>query len=120
MNDDEFNDFKVFLSDKSYDYKTETEKALETLKSKSEKENYFSSLETKYEDLFDEFEMNKKNDLSRNKETIKEILSEEIASRYYFQNGRIRASLKYDKEIIEATKFLKDKSLYDSVLTVSN
>ena len=120
MNDDEFNDFKVFLSDKSYDYKTETEKALETLKSKSEKENYFSSLETKYEDLFDEFEMNKKNDLSRNKETIKEILSEEIASRYYFQKGRIRASLKYDKEIIKATKFLKDKSLYDSVLTVSN
>jgi len=120
MNDKDFNSFVNFLSDKSYDYKTETEKALEELKSTSENENYFEFIESKFLDLSNEFEINKKNDLNRNKDIIKEILSEEIVSRYYFQEGRIRTSLKYDKEVQEAIKYLAQQNLYDSVLKVSN
>ena len=120
MNDKDFNSFVNFLSDKSYDYKTETEKALEELKSTSENENYFEFIESKFLDLSNEFEINKKNDLNRNKDIIKEILSEEIVSRYYFQEGRIRTSLKYDKEVQEAVKYLAQQNLYDSVLKVSN
>lgn len=120
MNDKDFNSFVNFLSDKSYDYKTETEKALEELKLTSENENYFEFIESKFLDLSNEFEINKKNDLNRNKDIIKEILSEEIVSRYYFQEGRIRTSLKYDKEVQEAIKYLTQQNLYDSVLKVSN
>ena len=120
MNDKDFNSFVNFLSDKSYDYKTETEKALEELKSTSENENYFEFIENKFLDLSNEFEINKKNDLNRNKDIIKEILSEEIVSRYYFQEGRIRTSLKYDKEVQEGIKYLAQQNLYDSVLKVSN
>ena len=120
MNDKDFNSFVNFLSDKSYDYKTETEKALEELKLTSENENYFEFIESKFLDLSNEFEINKKNDLNRNKDIIKEILSEEIVSRYYFQEGRIRTSLKYDKEVQEAIKYLAQQNLYDSVLKVSN
>ena len=120
MNDKDFNSFVNFLSDKSYDYKTETEKALEELKSTSENENYFEFIESKFLDLSNEFEINKKNDLNRNKDVIKEILSEEIVSRYYFQEGRIRTSLKYDKEVQEAIKYLAQQNLYDSVLKFSN
>ena len=120
MNDKDFNSFVNFLSDKSYDYKTETEKALEELKSTSENENYFEFIESKFLDLSNEFEINKKNDLNRNKDIIKEILSEEIVSRYYFQEGRIRTSLKYDKEVQEAIKYLAQQNLYDSVLKFSN
>ena len=120
MNDKDFNSFVNFLSDKSYDYKTETEKALEELKLTSENENYFEFIESKFLDLSNEFEINKKNDLNRNKDIIKEILSEEIVSRYYFQEGRIRTSLKYDKEVQEAIKYLAQQNLYDSVLKFSN
>ena len=120
LSDNDFASFKDFLSDKSYDYKTETEKAIEALKTTSEKENYFNLLEPKYLDLFDEFELNKKNDLDRNKQIINEILSEEISSRYYYQEGRIRTSIEYDKEIKEAIKHLKQKDLYNSILSSSN
>ena len=120
ISDNDFASFKDFLSDKSYDYKTETEKAIEALKTTSEKENYFNLLETQYLDLFDEFELNKKNDLDRNKQIINEILSEEISSRYYYQEGRIRTSIEYDKEIKEAIKHLKQKDLYNSILSSSN
>ena len=120
ISDNDFASFKDFLSDKSYDYKTETEKAIEALKTTSEKENYFNLLEPQYLDLFDEFELNKKNDLDRNKQIINEILSEEISSRYFYQEGRIRTSIEYDKEIKEAIKHLKQKDLYNSILSSSN
>ncbi len=120
ISDDDFISFKDFLSDKSYDYKTETEKALESLKTTSKNENYFNLLEDRYIDLFNEFELNKKNDLERNKQIINEILSEEISSRYYFQEGRIRTSIEYDNDIKEAIKYLKQENLYNSILSVSN
>ncbi|MDC3104723.1 S41 family peptidase [bacterium] len=120
ISDNDFASFKDFLSDKSYDYKTETEKAIEALKTTSEKENYFNLLQPQYLDLFDEFELNKKNDLDKNKQIINEILSEEISSRYFYQEGRIRTSIEYDKEIKEAIKHLKQKDLYNSVLSSSN
>ena len=120
ISDNDFASFKDFLSDKSYDYKTETEKAIEALKTTSEKENYFNLLQPQYLDLFDEFELNKKNDLDRNKQIINEILSEEISSRYFYQEGRIRASIEYDKEIKEAIKYLKQKDLYNSILGSTN
>ena len=120
ISDNDFASFKDFLSDKSYDYKTETEKAIEALKTTSEKENYFNLLEPQYLNLFDEFELNKKNDLDRNRQIINEILSEEISSRYYYQEGRIRTSIEYDKEIKEAIKHLKQKDLYNSILSSSN
>jgi carboxyl-terminal processing protease len=115
--DSAFNLFKEFLSDKSYDYKTETEKAFDVLKKKSETENYFISIENEFNTLFSEFELNKKNDLERNEKMINEILSEEIASRYAFQEGRIKTSILFDKDVNEAIKYLNDKDLYQSVLT---
>ena len=120
ISDNDFTSFKDFLSDKSYDYKTETEKALEVLKTTSENENYFNLLEDQYVDLFNEFELNKKNDLERNRQIINEILSEEISSRYYFQEGRIRTSIEYDNDIKEAIKYLKQENLYNDILSVSN
>jgi len=112
-----FSLFKEFLSDKSYDYKTETEKAFDVLKKKSENENYFVSIENEFNTLFSEFELNKKNDLDRNEKMINEILSEEIASRYAFQEGRIKTSILFDNDVNEAIKYLNDKNLYQSVLT---
>ena len=120
MDDTGFNSFVDFLGDKSYDYKTETEKAFEVLKNKSEKENYFAEIQDKYENLFQEFEINKKNDLIRNKEIIKEILSEEIVSRYFYQEGRIRTSLNFDKEVQEAIIYLSKQDMYNSVLSATN
>ena len=117
MPDSGFDLFKEFLSDKSYDYKTETEKAFDVLKKKSENENYFVSIENEFNTLFSEFELNKKNDLERNEKMINEILSEEIASRYAFQEGRIKTSILFDKDVNEAIKYLNDKDLYQSVLT---
>jgi len=117
ISEEDFSSFTDFLSNKSYDYKTETEKTLEVLKKKSEEENYYDLIEEEYNLLFTEFEINKQNDLSRNKKIIKEILSGEIVSRYSYQEGRIRTSLNFDPDIKKAVEYLLDSSLYISTLT---
>jgi carboxyl-terminal processing protease len=117
FSDDDFVFFEEFLSDKSYDYKTETEKAFEALKKKSEKESYFNLIEQEYTLLYNEFELNKKNDLVRNKDVIQEILSQEISGRYFYQEGEIRAALTFDNDVKKAIDYLSDSDLYDEILT---
>ena len=60
---------------------------------------------------------NKKDDLIKNKAEIKQYLEEEIASRYYFQNGRLEASMKDDAEVTEAVAILNSPDRYNKILT---
>ncbi len=116
FSDKEFEDFKFFISDKDYVYKTDTEKKLEQLKEKAIEEKYFSDLETEYDLLFSKIQENKKDDLQKNKEAIKQILTNEIMSRYYYQKGRIIAALNFDLEVERAIDILEDNQLYNEIL----
>src|ERR1035437_2340348 len=117
MTEDEYNDFLQYISDKDYKYTTKSEKSLEELKKNTESEKYFESIKTSYDDLKSKIEANKKEDLAKYKTEIKDILEEEIASRYYFQRGRLESSLRDDNELKEAVKVLNDKQLYESILS---
>jgi carboxyl-terminal processing protease len=116
LTESEYNDFLQYLSDKKYDYTTQTEKSLNELKKNTEKEKYFESIKSSFEDLKAKVEANKKQDLSKYKKEIKEFLEEEIAARYQYQRGRLESSLRTDDELKEAVKVLIDKQLYSSIL----
>ncbi len=116
FSDEDFREFSEYLSDKEYTYKTETEKTIEKLKQDAEKEDYFSELSDQYTLLADKMQQNKKDDLERNKDDIIEILTAEIMSRYYYQKGRIIASLNFDLEVERAIDILQDKQLYNQIL----
>ena len=109
--------FVKFIENKKYDeYVTQTEKRVEELKAIAEKENYYQGFTTEYTALLKKIKDNKKDDLTKFKAEIKELLENEIVSRYYFQKGRIEASLKYDDEIQKSLSVFKNKTLFDSVL----
>ncbi len=61
---------------------------------------------------------NKKDDLIKHKASIKKYLEEEIASRYYFQKGRVEYSLKNDDDLKEATTLITDPFKMKNILTV--
>jgi carboxyl-terminal processing protease len=113
----DFIDFTKYLKDKDYSYKTETEQALEDLKKQAEKEKYFSSLSVEYDSLFNKMINNKSDDLLNSKEDIKQILTGEIMSRYFYQKGRILAGLSFDEEVVEAIQILKDTERYQQILS---
>ncbi|MEK6616274.1 MAG: S41 family peptidase, partial [Bacteroidota bacterium] len=116
LTEDEYNEFLKYLSDKTYDYTTKSEKSLDDLKKNSESEKYFESMKAEYDNLKAKITANKKEDLVKYKAEIKNILEEEIASRYYYQRGRLESSLRDDNELKEAVRVLSNKTLYDSIL----
>ena len=118
FSDSDFLDFTSFLSDKEYTYTTETEEMLENLKNKSTQENYFDGFSTEYNLLFSKMLENKSDDLQKSKDDIKEILTGEILSRYYFQKGRIKGGLNFDVEVDKAVEILKDKIKYNDILNI--
>ena len=85
LTEQDFSDFVYFLSDKNKEYKTKTEAAIESLKEKSKTENYFSEIEEEMNLLLSKYYDSKKDDINKNKQIIKEILTGEIMSRYYYQ-----------------------------------
>jgi len=117
MTEEEYSDFLKFLSDKDYAYTTKSEKSLDDLKKNTETEKYYESIKADYEHLKEKITANKKEDLTKYKAEIKEILESEIASRYYFQRGRLESSLRNDTELKEAICVLNDEQLYRSILS---
>ncbi len=117
LTDLEYEQFVVFLSTKEYDYTTKTEKRLEDLKKDAKDDNNLEDIQGDIDALKNKIKHNKKADLVKYKTEIKQFLEEEIASRYYFQNGRLEASLKDDKELTEAIKVLNNNEKYKVILT---
>jgi carboxyl-terminal processing protease len=117
LNDSDYDTFVKYLSDKDYDYTTRSEKTMDDLKTIAEKEKYYDDVKPEYEALKLKIQHNKKEDLLKYKPEIKDILEEEIASRYYFQKGRIMASLKDDPEVKAALDVLTSGHKYKDILT---
>ncbi|MAO71502.1 MAG: peptidase S41 [Flavobacteriales bacterium] len=118
ITDEIYNDFISFLSDKDYEYTTATEDALEIFKEITDEEKTSELLEEELSLILKKIRSNKKNDLINNKEEIKKFLSGEIVSRYYYQEGRIKERLKYDKDVQEALRLIENLEEYNSVLRV--
>ena len=118
FSDDEYKHFEHYLSDKEYTYKTKTEESLEKFKQKAIDENYFEALSEEYENLIAKLEANKGDDLFVNKEDIREILTVEIASRYFYQKGRIKSALNFDAELKKSIEVLQNKKEYNRILKI--
>jgi len=111
-----YDDFIAFLTDKEYDYTTQCEKDLQSLKKSAEKEKYYDAIKLEYEALQSKIIHNKNEDLTTFKSEISDLLREEIISRYYFQKGRIQVSLLSDIQLKKAIELLNDNALYNSIL----
>lgn len=117
LSDSDYSDFISYLKDKDYNYKTQSDFALEDLKQDAISEKYYESIKSEYEALLNKMAANKKDDLVRFKPEIKRFIEEEIASRFEFQKGRIETALKYDMDVDAAKKLLADKQRINSILT---
>ena len=113
----DWTDFLSYISDKEYDYITKSEKSLEDFKKNAEDELYLSTLKTDIETLQSKLKHNKQEDIEKNKTDIVSLLEDEIASRYGYQQGRIKESLTHDMEVKKAIEVLNDKITYTGILS---
>lgn len=116
ITDDIYSEFVTFLEGKEFEYTTETEKALENLKKKAKAEEYYQFLEKHLEQLEQDLQEHKSNDLVTFSDDIKEFLRNELVTRYYYQQGAIESSLKDDKQVNKAIEILTDQTMYRAIL----
>ena len=116
LTDAEFNDFAKWLENKDYSYKTETEDGLDSLRKMAVKEKYYDDAEREFDALKSKLSHDKNQDLLKNNEQVKEMLENEIASRYYYTRGRIAQSMQHDKELDKALSILSQPAEYEGIL----
>lgn len=116
IDDATYNDFMAFVKEKGFSYTTESEKKLEELKKKAKSEGYYESISAQLESLEAQLKADKENDLTKNRTDIEDLLRLEIVGRYYYQVGRIVASLENDPDLKEAFDILLDQKRYQSIL----
>ncbi|MFH1160428.1 MAG: S41 family peptidase [bacterium] len=117
ITDSTYQDFLAFIKDKNYTYTTRSEQALDRLKTEAEKEHYFDGLKEEYAHLKAHMAEDKQADITKYEGQIKELLRMDIVTRYYYQKGKVEASLENDPELAMALEILKDPGKYNAILS---
>ena len=113
----DYNNFIAYLGDKEVEYTMDSEEMLQELKEVAMEEKYYDDSEMEFDALFAKLKPSLKDDMVRYKDEIIELLENEIVSRYYYQNGRVEASLKNDPYMKEAKEVLKNQIRFKSILS---
>jgi carboxyl-terminal processing protease len=116
LSETDYNNFIAYLGDKEIDYTTDSEEILQELKEVAKDEKYYESSEVEFNALLAKLKPSLNEDMVRYKDEIIELLENEIVSRYYYQNGRVEASLKNDPYMKEAKEILQNQGRYKSIL----
>lgn len=114
----EFTEFGNWLSAKDYAYKTKTEILLDSINVAIKEDKLYEAGKAELAALKTKVMHDKKQDLQKNKDEVKRILENEIASRYYFQKGRIIQSIKDDETVLKAVDVLGKPEQVQALLQV--
>ncbi len=113
-----YEDFKQYVEGQDFNYKTRSEESLKELIETAKQEKYYPLAEDQFKVLEEMLAHDNQQDLENFKEEIKYFLKEEISGRYYYQKGKMQASIENLREIEKAIEVLNDPDLYASTLTI--
>lgn len=116
ITDDIYKEFKEYVLKQDFEYKSTTQEQLEKVLKVAEQEGYDKKINGEYQALYDVLKVSKSSDLDLFADEIKEVLSNEIVSRYYYQEGRVENSFKDDKALKEGIEILNNEEQYKSIL----
>lgn len=119
INEDVYADFVKWLEDKDYDYTTYLEKSIEDLERYAKRERAYDKIQEEIEQLKTKINHSKEQDLVTFKDEIKSALREEIISRYFYQQGVVESSLRWDEDIKLAKEILNSPQQFTQILTAS-
>lgn len=116
MSDSILSDFKKYLQEEHFKYQEESETKVAELKEIAQKEKYGSGIFKDIDRILKDVSEEKANEFTRHADEIRQALSAELLSRYYGEQGRIRAGLKDDRQLRVAIELLKNEGEYKKKL----
>ena len=114
--DQDYSDFKTFLINRKFNYKTSTEESLNELITNAKKEKYYDIHKDLFNDLQRDIAHNLDQDLTMFRSEITDLLEDEIISRYFYEPGAIAWTIKKDEQVLKAVDLLNDRGEYDAIL----
>jgi len=118
--DAEYETFISFLEEGNSNFRTDSEKKFMDAFELSEKEDLSKGIQSSYKELSKQLQKQKIEELNKNKERIKEIISDEIINRYYFKKGEYQNHIAFSPFIKEAISVLENDEQYTSILNGKN
>ena len=116
LTDQDLADFKNYMLKQDFSYSNSSEEQLKKWKEITEKDGDFDKIKAEYDAILLKLTSTKEANFEKSKSEIKNILENEITSRYYFQNGRIINGFTSDKSIASAIEILQNSSRYNTFL----
>lgn len=110
----DYDTFLKYLEERSFRFKTESEKLLDKLEKEVSEEGY--DLGNTTQQLAKQIKAEQSKILMEYKDVITDLIEKEVAGRYYYEEGRVRLGLRNDIEVEEAIKLLNDRKRYDKIL----
>ncbi len=112
VTDDTYKQFIAFVKGNNFVYESQSEEELNDLIEHAKKDKYYGLAEKEFEALKAKLAPNFDKDSEEFKAEVKELLQDEIVSRYYYQKGAIRAAISDDKGIKKAIEELNSETAY--------
>lgn len=119
LTDADYDEFVKFVGDKKFDYNTQTETLIQRLSKTTDREQYDQTVKDMVTKLTEKVKAEKVKELYTYKTEIKDLLTQEIIGRYYFQKGKVEANLDKDPELLAAISTLKNTDKYKQLLSPS-
>lgn len=116
LSDADYEEFKQRVLNSHFKYDALSEKSLESLEKVARFEGYYDDAKPEFEALKKKLKHNLAKDLDFNKASIKEILTNDIVTAYYYQAGAVENALRTDKQVKAAFDLLADSARYQQLL----
>ena len=116
LSEQDLADFKQFMLKQDFSFSSSSEEQLKKWKETTEKEGDFDKIKTEYDAILSKLSSTKEANFEKSKDEIRNILENEIVSRYYFQNGRILNGFTSDKSIEKSIEILQNSGRYNTIL----
>ena len=116
LTDADYEEFKQRVLASDFKYDALSEKSLDALEKVAKFEGYYDDAKPEFEALRKKLKHNLAKDLEYNKEAIKQILTNDIVTAYYYQRGAIQNTLRTDKQLKEAFRLLQNPEKYHATL----
>ncbi len=112
----DFNNFKTFVRQSDFSFKTKAEKAITEALSGPENDFLGQEVKDSYKTLLANIQKGKINALDRYQNEIQKNLEDEIVKRYFYRDGLYQYYLAQDDAILAATELLGNGSKYNGLL----
>lgn len=116
VNDSLYAAFKENVKASGFTYDRGSEKALQALKEMARFEGYMDATSAEFVALEKKLSHDLDRDFEYFEKDIKQLLADEIVTRYYYQRGSIMQAIKSDSALIRACQLLSDEETYGSLL----